>query len=145
MKGKSAPRRVQQWLTPEALTKLEGWARLGLTYEQIAHNCGIHLNSLLNWRKKYPEIEEALRKGAEVVDFEVERALLKTALGYEYTEQFVNSDGKKTATKKHMPGNVAAQIFWLKNRKPDKWSDRQQMEVKDITPVVIKDDLSEED
>ena len=86
------------------MTLLEGWARDGLTDEQIAHNAGITAATLYEWKKKYPEISEALKKGKEVVDFEVENALLQTALS----------------------GNVAAQIFWLKNRKPDKWRDKPE-------------------
>ena len=86
------------------MTLLEGWARDGLTDEQIAHNAGITAATLYEWKKKYPEISEALKKGKEVVDFEVENALLQTALS----------------------GNVAAQIFWMKNRKPDKWRDKPE-------------------
>lgn len=86
------------------MTLLVGWARDGLTDEQIAHNAGITAATLYEWKKKYPEISEALKKGKEVVDFEVENALLQTALS----------------------GNVAAQIFWLKNRKPDKWRDKPE-------------------
>lgn len=62
------------------MTLLEGWARDGLTDEQIAHNAGITAATLYEWKKKYPEISEALKKGKEVVDFEVENALLQTAL-----------------------------------------------------------------
>jgi len=86
-------------LEPDGLTLLEGWARDGLTDEQIAKNCGCNAATLYDWKKRYPEISKALKKGKEVVDYEVENALLQSA----------------------RDGNTTAQIFWLKNRRPDKW------------------------
>lgn len=117
-----------QWITKEGLLKIEGWARDGLTNEQIAKNIGINPDTLYTWIKRFPEISEALKKGKEVVDREVENALLKRALGYEYEEiksYIEESGGKKKKhvekTVKHVAGDVTAQIFWLKNRMPDKW------------------------
>ena len=81
--------KYQRWLEPDGLTLLEGWARDGLTDEQIAKNCGCNAGTLYEWKKKYPEISEALKKGKEVVDIQVENALLKRALGYEYVEDKV--------------------------------------------------------
>ena len=74
--------KYQRWLEPEGLTLLEGWARDGLTDEQIAAKIRINPATLYDWQKKFPKISEALKKGKEVVDFEVENALLKRALGY---------------------------------------------------------------
>lgn len=99
--------KYEYWLTDEGLTLLEGWARDGLTDEQIAHNAGITAVTLYDWKKKYPKISETLKKGKEVVDFEVENALLQKALN----------------------GDTTAQIFWLKNRRPDKWRDKQETEL----------------
>lgn len=116
-----------QWLTPEGLLQLEAWARDGLIDEQIAHNMGIATGTLYDWKNKYPEISEALKKGKEIVDIIVENALLKRALGYQYTE-VTEEDGdlvrKVKKVTKHMPPDVTAQIFWLKNRRPDKWRDK---------------------
>ena len=116
------------WIEPEGLLKLEGWARDGLVDEQIAQNIGIAASTLYEWKKQYPEISEALKKGKEVVDRQVENALLKRALGYEYDE-ITTEYGKeiKRVTKQVVP-DVTAQIFWLKNRKPDQWRDKQQIE-----------------
>jgi len=128
--------KYQEWLTQENLTLLEGWARDGLTDEQIAHNMGIKRQTLYDWKKKYPDISDALKRGKEVVDREVENALLKRALGYEYEEvktYIEESDGKKKKrvekTVKHVPGDVTAQIFWLKNRKPEVWRDKKETEL----------------
>ncbi|BBU40706.1 transposase [Aeribacillus pallidus] len=128
--------KYQEWLTQENLTLLEGWARDGLTDEQIAHNMGIKRQTLYDWKKKYPDISDALKRGKEVVDREVENVLLKRALGYEYEEvktYIEESDGKKKKrvekTVKHVPGDVTAQIFWLKNRKPEVWRDKKETEL----------------
>lgn len=132
-KGKYA-----DWLTPEGLLKIEGWARDGLIDEQIAKNIGIRAGTLYEWKNRFPEFSEALKRGKEVVDREVENALLKRALGYEYTEttreavQDPNSgEVKMQVTKKvtkQVTPDTTAQIFWLKNRKPDKWRDKPAYE-----------------
>ena len=96
--------KFQYWRTADGLTLLQGWARDGLTDAQIAHNCGISVKTLYEWKNKYSEISDALKKGKEFVDYEVENALLKRA----------------------KQGDVTAQIFWLKNRRPEKWRDKVQ-------------------
>lgn len=93
--------KYKKWLEQENLILLEGWARDGLTDEQIANNMGVSIATLYNYKKDHLEILEAIKKGKEVVDFEVENALLKNA----------------------RKGDTTAQIFWLKNRRPDKWRD----------------------
>lgn len=117
--------KYEKWLEPESLILLEGWARDGLTDEQIANNMGVRRETLYDWKKKHPNISNALKKGKEVVDIQVENALLKRALGYEYTEEKVEiseKDGKKVVqTVKHVAPDTTAQIFWLKNRRPEKW------------------------
>ena len=123
--------KYQQWLEPEGLTLLEGWARDGLTDEQIAGNIGINTSTLYDWKNKFPKISKALKKGKEVVDIQVENALLKRALGYDFQETRVeksDKDGTKIIqTLKHIPADTTAQIFWLKNRRPDKWRDKPEM------------------
>ena len=110
-----AKSKAEYWLTEDGLILLKGWARDGLTDEQIAHNCGISTATLYNWKNKHIEIFEALKKGKEVVDYQVENALLKKAL----------------------VGDTTAQIFWLKNRRPDKWRDKQEVKAE------IGDNLAE--
>lgn len=79
--------KYEEWLTDEGLLKLEGWAHDGLTDEQIAEKIGIRRPTLYDWKKKYSDISDALKRGKEVVDRQVENALLKRARGYEYTER----------------------------------------------------------
>ena len=133
-KGKYA-----EWLEGDNLILLKGWARDGLTDEQIAHNMGIHVSTLYEWKNKHSEIADALKKTKDVVDKEVENALLKSAKGYDATEevwerQFDVVEGKydlvlTKRTVKHIPASQVAQIFWLKNRKPKEWREKQEVEV----------------
>src|SRR5690606_14674622 len=127
--------KYHEWITEEGLTKLEGWARDGLTDEQIAHNMGIATGTLYEWKNRFPEIDEALKKGKEVVDIQVENALLKRALGYSYeeTKVIVETDGRKRVEriKKHVLPDVTAQIFWLKNRRHDKWREKDEIDNSD--------------
>lgn len=117
---------------------VENWARDGLTDKQIAYNLGISEDTFYEYKKKHSEFSEALKKGKEVVDYEVENALLKRALGYEYEEKtYETSYDERTGksierltkrTTKQVAPDTTAQIFWLKNRKPRKWRDKQQIE-----------------
>ena len=81
-----ATRKYQRWLEPDGLLLLEAWARDGLTDEQIAEKCGVSASTLYEWKKNSPEISESLKRGKEVVDIQVENALLRRALGYRYDE-----------------------------------------------------------
>lgn len=124
--------KYEYWLTPEGLLKIEGWARDGLTDEQIAKNIGISRSTLNVWKDRYSDISDALKRGKDVIDRQVENALLKRALGYEYEEVKEKfEDGvitERTVTKKEVVPDTTAQIFWLKNRKPDKWRDKPAYE-----------------
>lgn len=120
------------WLTDDGLLRIEGWARSGLTDAQIAHNIGINVATLYKWQNQFNEISNALKRGKRPVDDEVENALLKSALGFEFeetvTEITEGMDGSQRKTikryKRYSPPSTTAQIFWLKNRRPDKWRDK---------------------
>lgn len=130
--------KYEQWLTEEGLLQLEAWARNGLTDEQIASNMGVNVATLYRYKQSYCEICNALKRGKEVVDIQVENALLKRALGYTYKEttreaQFNPQTEQyemvvtKEVTKEVVP-DTTAQIFWLKNRKPEEWRDKKDVE-----------------
>ena len=105
----------------DKLILVEGWARNGLTEEQIAHNLGIAYSTFRDYKNKHSALSTALKKGKEVIDFEVENALLKSAL----------------------EGNTTAQIFWLKNRKPKEWRDKVEQQIDNVQRVKIIDDTDE--
>ncbi|WP_099205640.1 transposase [Scatolibacter rhodanostii] len=130
--------KYQEWLTPDGILRLEAWARDGLTDEQLAKKMNITPSTLYDWKKKYSEISEALKKGKEVVDIEVENALLKRAKGFEYCEEKIemetNGAGQVLSRKvvqvvKQVAPDVGAAVFWLKNRKPDAWRDKKDIAV----------------
>lgn len=141
----AAKGKYQEWLTPDGLLQLEGWAREGLTDNQISQKCGINPATLYRWMDAHKEIAEAIKKGKAPVDIEVENALLKRALGYDYEETVteVYGDGKKHVrkVKKHMPPDVGAIAFWLKNRKPARWRDKPDAEKKADEGVKVVIDV----
>lgn len=116
------------WITDEGLLLLAGWARSGLTDEQIAHNMGISRETLYQWKRKYSDIADTLKNNKEIADIAVENALYKRAIGYSYTET-TKEDGKviKTVEKEVVP-DTTAQIFWLKNRQPERWRDKHEVQ-----------------
>lgn len=137
--------RWDPWLTDDGLTKIQGWARDGLIEKQIAHNMGVSATTIREWKKRFPEIAEALRKGKEVVDREVENALYKSAMGFMQKVkkpvkirevEYDPKSGKKIKESEkwvqveeeiYVPPQVTAQIFWLKNRKPDQWREKNDL------------------
>ena len=131
---------IKNGLTEESLLRLEAWARDGLTDEQIADNIGIRRETLYDWKKKYPHISNALKRGKDVVDIQVENALLNKAQGITKTlikpikiKTVTYDNGKRVKEEEHIeyaeeevfvPPDTVAQIFWLKNRKPNTWKDK---------------------
>lgn len=116
------------WLTEEGLLLIEGWARDGLTDKQIASNIGINETTLNRWKKDHLPIMQVLKESKEIADRQVENALHKTALGFYYEEDMVTNQGDVVRVKKYSKPNTTAQIFWLKNRKPADWRDKQEIE-----------------
>lgn len=122
---------VDQWLEDDNLMLIECWARDGCTMSDIANRIGISRSTLTTWRNKYKEIDKAIKTGKEIVDYKVENALLKSALGYT-TKEIKVTLGKriingqtiqitKEVTTKEVAPNVSACMAWLCNRMPDKW------------------------
>lgn len=114
------------WEAEEKILLLQGWARNGLTNEQIASNMDIVVSTLWEWRKKSSKISNALKIGKDEADIQVENALYKAAL----------------------EGNTTAMIFWLKNRKSKEWRDKIQQEITTesaVKLVIDNNELSEPD
>ena len=133
--------KYKYWLTPDGLLRLEGWARDGLVEEEIASCMGISRSTLNEWKKKYSDISDTLKKSKDVADRKVENALYERAVGgihevkktFKLKETYYDEHGRK-CEKEHLetvmdevyiPGDTTAQIFWLKNRKPEMWKDKQ--------------------
>lgn len=112
-----AKEKYKEWLEPQNLLRVQGWAMDGLTDEQIAHNMGIACKTLWEWKNKYSNLGNALKVSKDIADRQVENALFKAA----------------------KEGNTTAQIFWLKNRKPKEWRDRQEVEHLGKVQIDTKD------
>lgn len=116
----------KDWEAEEKILLLQGWARNGLTNEQIASNMDIVVSTLWEWRKKSPKISNALKIGKDEADIQVENALYKAAL----------------------EGNTTAMIFWLKNRRSKEWRDKIQQEITTesaVKLVIDNEELSDTD
>lgn len=141
-------------MTKDGLTRLKGWARDGLTDEQIATKIGINRTTLYKWIDRFSDIGNALKQGKEPVDIDVEDSMVKLALGHYVTVKKPmkirtekrlkkkDKDGREYETgviveehieyvdeQVYIPPNVTAQIFWLKNRKPEQWKDKREQVV----------------
>ena len=151
---------VDEWLEDDKLMLLEAWAR-DYSKSEIAERIGIAPSTLNYWIKKYEPIARAVSNGAEIVDYKVENALLKSALGYTTTEIEVTVGKqvkggqtfmitKKTSTKEIAP-NVTAALAWLNNRRPDKWKRNRDKSIEleeddgSIQITVLRGPKKEED
>lgn len=122
---------VDYWLTDDGLTLLEAWTRDGCEIQEIADKIGVSRQKFHKWRKEYPEIGKAVSVGKELIDYKVENALLKSALGYTTKEIKVTVGKKifngetvemlKETTTREIAPNVSAIMYWLNNRKHDEW------------------------
>jgi transposase len=91
------------------------WAQDGLTESQMAERIGVAMSTFSLWKTKYPEFSVALKTSKDEADSKVVESLYHQAL----------------------KGNVTAQIFWLKNRQPAKWRDRQEVETTQVTDIAL--------
>ncbi len=127
------PSKSAEWITEEGLNQVTKWAEKGLIGKQISHNMGISHKTLCEWQNLFPQLSEAIKVGRRVKDFEVENSLLQRATGYQYEEEIseLNDDGELIVVKKVLKSqapDVTAQIFWLKNRQPELWRDKVEIQ-----------------
>lgn len=123
--------KVDFWLSDDGLVLVKAWTRDGITIEEICQKMGIRRNTYYSWVKQYKEFADAVNTSRELVDYKVENALLKAALGYKTKEIKVTLGKKifngetvemlKETTVKEVAPNVTACLAWLNNRKHDQW------------------------
>ena len=120
---------LSQLLDDNGLALLEGWCRDGYSIDDIADCLGITSVTFRKWMARFPQIEEAMRAGKEAIDYKVESALLKSALGYKTKEVKTTTimrfgkvvETQKEVLEKEQAPNVQAITLWLTNRNKDKW------------------------
>lgn len=128
------------------LLEIAAWCRDGLDDKQIAEKLGISHESFYKYKRENVEFADTLKETKEIADIKVENSLNKNANGYDYEEQTVvmkkeviYKDGKRVkevtypeviTLTKHKEAETRAQMFWLQNRKPEKWRNQSQVELK---------------
>ena len=151
--------KYMDWIKPDGLLCIEAWARDGLDMDRLALKCGVTRETFRRWIKMFPEIAKAVSKGKDPYDIEVENALHNRALGYtiELKKTFkvrridYDAEGRKVREyeelvvgidEMHVPADTTAEIFWLKNRKPDEWREKREsilnmnLDIEDLTPLA---------
>lgn len=122
-------------------TLVRGLARSGYTSVEIAEKLQVSKSTLYKWRQKYPELRDSLKEGRDFADNMVEDALYKSALGFRRktikkrkTPQGVTIE----EVQEDVPPNATAIIFWLKNRRPEQWRDKREVDVTADSDAKIK-------
>lgn len=141
--------KYEEWLTENGLLRIESWASDGLTNQDISDNMGIHRDTFNQWQKRYSDISDALKKGREPVTRKLENTLIKKALGFEYdeTKTFIDvmPDGKKKQRIEkfthYSTPDTGALIFLLKNYKPDKYRNYNELTKKQIEMEIKKAEI----
>lgn len=140
---------VDKWLEDDGLMLIECWSRDGYTIEDIANKIGVEKKTIYDWRANYPEIDTALRNGREIVDYKVENALLKSALGYKKKEVKVTTimrygkvvETTREVTESEQAPNVNAIQTWLYNRQKEKWKNMNAKQ--NMFEDMVEDDTIE--
>lgn len=119
----------------------------GATDKDLAKEFGVAISTIWRWSSKYPEFRSALKVNKDIADDSVERSLYQKALGYTFDSEkiFLTKEGEvvRVPTVEHVPPSDTAMIFWLKNRRPNEWRDRKEIDADVDTKVVITGGLPE--
>lgn len=113
---------------------------LGATDPQLADFFEVNVDSIHEWKKVHPTFSEAIKNGKEVADAKVAESLYKRALGYSHPDVYIAIDKGKPIMvdiEKHYPPDATSAIFWLKNRAPDKWRDKKDVNVNTAQRVIV--------
>lgn len=114
---------------------IKGLARRGCTMEQIAAELCVAPSTVKKWVSENPELKKAVDHGRLLADVQVEDSLFRRATGYKFTKRKTVKEGEKIikteTTEEEVPPDTTACIFWLKNRDPERWRDKQELALSD--------------
>lgn len=120
---------------------------LGATDDDLAGFFEVNVDTIHEWKKVHPQFSDSLKKGKEIADANVANRLYQRAMGYVgKTTKFATFEGAITDSKEveeHYPPDTTAAIFWLKNRQPKKWRDKQEVGFTDKDGNDMYSDKSE--
>ena len=127
--------------TPEMMRQTRFLCERGCTDAELADFFGVCEKTLNNWKKAHPEFLQSLKEGKAVADIRVQRSLFERATGYSHPDVHIsNFQGAITATPvtKHYPPDTTAAIFWLKNRRPDEWRDKVDLNARITGEIIVE-------
>lgn len=140
------PSKADTMLTTAKLKQIGAWASSGLTDADIAFNMGIAYSTFREWVKKYSKLSAVLKLNKDVADDNVERSLYQRAIGWDYVEEvrervLENGEYKMVLTretKKQVLPDTTAAIFWLKNRRPEAWREKQEIAIDSVQKEAVE-------
>lgn len=108
----------------------------GATDSEIAEFFGVSARTIYRWKLEYPDFCQAMQIGKEYADSRVERSLYQKATGYNYIEQQAfkvkvdkdQEEVKVVEVEKHCPADFQSGSLWLRNRQPERWRDKQEVQ-----------------
>jgi len=118
---------------PEYAKQAAKLCELGATDIELADFFGVNVTTIYEWRNQNVAFSKAVIAGKEMADARVERAFYNRAVGYTFdTEKIFQFQGDiiRAPSREHVPPDAGAALNWLKNRNPDKWRDKQEIDLK---------------
>lgn len=128
------------------IDKIASWAEQGATSKEIAAKLGIAACTLRKYisegeagDERYTRLASSFARACEVPDDAVEAALYRRACGYQYEETTVEDKVTKTGeivtvhktVKRDIPPDPTSAMFWLTNRRPERWQYKPQPKQED--------------
>jgi len=118
----------------------------GATDIELADHFGVNTSTIYAWRNVHEEFSKAVIAGKDAADDRVERAFFNRAVGYTFeSEKVFQFQGQivRADTREHVPPDPGAALNWLKNRRPEKWRDKQVQEIEGSVKVAADDALAQ--
>jgi hypothetical protein len=127
---------------PEFVDQAKKLCRLGATDKELADFFGVNVATINRWKVVHPEFCASLNAGKLLSDAEVAHKLYRRATGYSHKAVKIfmpqGADAPVYAPyTEHYPPDTTAMIFWLKNRRPEQWREKQQDKDADVSGVKI--------
>lgn len=148
--------KASEWVQGDGLKLIESWKQRGLTDKEIQESIGVSHTCFSSWKRKYPELREALRKSKERADAKVENALFLSAVGHvekvKRSRVLSSGDIVEYEEEEYVKPDIKAIMFYLCNRVPERYrTNREGMkQVEDmqqaggVVNIVVKNDTLKE-